>query len=1033
MPVFTAIAAAVVAWAGITGIAATVLTFVGATALAMVTSRLINGSPGGGGGNDGGGAVSQGTRVQLAPEPNNKLPVVYGTVYTPGMLIDAYITNENKSMYYVYAISETTNQQASFTASIVPATYRTYTAPQTGTVASASAVGLMTVSAGTSGTILPGMLVSGAAANTRVLEYVTGTGGVGTYYVTVSQTSASAARTGTYSYTIDDVYYNDLRLVFGDGEDGYKVRSGKKNADDPDPTVEDHVDTNFDGKVELWVWAGDSRAVSQIKGPTTKVAAYTVIPDSNWTDPASADSQRMQGILFAVLKINYDAEKGFTGQPSLTFKISNTLKNPGAVLYDYMTGTRYGAGIATDDINAAGLVALGNHANQLVPYAPYNPATGGNSASTTQVRYEINGIIDTSRNCKDNIDALLLNSASWMSYDVHSGQWRIIPKRAITGTVYAYSGSDIVVSSEPAPAVAFSDDNIIGGIQLGSTRLDDLYNNAEFEFFDRNLKDARAFGKITIATTSELRNENEHDNTAKYTFEFCNNSVQAERIANLELKQSRDDLTITFTTNYAGLQVQAGDVIGVKSTLYGWYDDGASGIFPNDSKYFRVLRVKEKEGEDGSITCEISALEYNADVYADESINEFSTIANIGIIPRNSSGNLLPPGVAITNVDNTAGVPNFTGAITIPAGGPYDELQIYYAEGDDYAGFGGDLSFKAQAYQTQLQIIRWDGPGVVYATTEDTVGTVLTSTAAPTVNGNQIVAYGYTGGFEPGNGKTGQYTLASSVAVNTAIKSMKGTITHATFTGYLNFDGVTYKLHVKTAPSTALTTQHLITTTGVNFTDSPYTDAIPKNTVIGAALTTEAGDYATYKLNYVYGTTPATVGSSASPINITARKPYPSLNQFLYLTSIRPQVVLQASGNPDNVLFQRDSVIPITITSLPANNEGKRYFIKCRLGVRGEFGPFSDLGTVDLEVPTVYWEPDSRSSQNIKEQLVRMDFGLFTIPRNGLWLIRTATQLDGGRLNNTNADYFNLDLGNLQPENEIAPGDLIEDFRFDPQ
>jgi hypothetical protein len=358
MPVFTAIAAAVVAWAGITGIAATILTFVGATALAMVTSRLINGSPGGGG--SGSSSVSQGTRVQLAPEPNNKLPVIYGTVYTPGMLIDAYITNENKSMYYVYAISETTNQQATFTAYITPAAYPSYSAPQTGAVASGASIGLMTVTGGTSGTILPGMLVSGAAADTRVLEYVTGTGTTGTYYVSVSQSSASAVRTGTYSYSIEDVYYNDLRLVFGDGENGNQVKSGKKNVDDPNPTVEDHVDTNFDGKVELWVWAGDSRAVSQIKGPTTKVAAYQVIPDSNWIDPGLADSQRMQGIIFAILKINYDAEKGFTGQPSLTFKISNTLRNPSAVLYDYMTGTRYGAGIPHDDINAAGFVALGN-------------------------------------------------------------------------------------------------------------------------------------------------------------------------------------------------------------------------------------------------------------------------------------------------------------------------------------------------------------------------------------------------------------------------------------------------------------------------------------------------------------------------------------------------------------------------------------------------------------------------------------------------------------------------------------------------
>ena len=102
------------------------------------------------------------------------------------------------------------------------------------------------------------------------------------------------------------------------------------------------------------------------------------------------------------------------------------------------------------------------------------------------------------------------------------------------------------------------------------------------------------------------------------------------------------------------------------------------------------------------------------------------------------------------------------------------------------------------------------------------------------------------------------------------------------------------------------------------------------------------------------------------------------------------------------------------------------------MGIDGNFGPFSELSEVDLEAPTVYWEPDSFSALNIKEELVKIDFGKFTIPRNGLWVMRTATQLDGGRFGPVNGDYFNMDMGNLDEEQQIASTDDIATFTFDP-
>ena len=69
--------------------------------------------------------------------------------------------------------------------------------------------------------------------------------------------------------------------------------------------------------------------------------------------------------------------------------------------------------------------------------------------------------------------------------------------------------------------------------------------------------------------------------------------------------------------------------------------------------------------------------------------------------------------------------------------------------------------------------------------------------------------------------------------------------------------------------------------------------------------------------------------------------------------------------------------------------------------------------------------------KNIKQELVKMDFGYFVIPRNGLWLMRTAQQFDQGLLT-VEGDYHQLDLGDFTAENEITAADDIQDFVYGP-
>jgi len=50
-----------------------------------------------------------GNRQQIPPATDNKLPVIYGSAYVGGTIVDLSITNNNQQIYYVMALSEVTN------------------------------------------------------------------------------------------------------------------------------------------------------------------------------------------------------------------------------------------------------------------------------------------------------------------------------------------------------------------------------------------------------------------------------------------------------------------------------------------------------------------------------------------------------------------------------------------------------------------------------------------------------------------------------------------------------------------------------------------------------------------------------------------------------------------------------------------------------------------------------------------------------------------------------------------------------------
>ena len=402
------------------------------------------------------------------------------------------------------------------------------------------------------------------------------------------KTGGRYSDSASISYTLNNVYWNDQRIIFNaDGiTANYTVdRSG-------------NIDRSISGLVKVYFYAG-GRTAGQLPSGYTGTApanAETLFP--NWTSGTHA----MSNVVFALVRVDYNREKSVTGIGDMNFNLTTNVYLPGDVLYDFLTNTRYGAGIASTDIDTATITALNTYSAESVAYADQ-----GTGAQTLADRYQINGLLDTADPVLQNAEKILNAAASWLSYDTHEGKWSVIINKA--GTSVA----------------SFTDSNIIGNITLGGTGLQDLYNAVKVEFPHRQLRDSADFYKIEIAAGD--RNSNEEDNTLNISYDIINEPIQAQMLGLIELKQSRIDLMIQFRTDFGQINLNAGDLVDVTNSRFGF-----------SSKVFRIISITEVQETDGALVMDITALEYDSNVYSVADLYRFTRSDANGIITIGSVG-----------------------------------------------------------------------------------------------------------------------------------------------------------------------------------------------------------------------------------------------------------------------------------------------------------------------------------------------------------------------------------------------------------
>ncbi|CAB4137063.1 hypothetical protein UFOVP322_8 [uncultured Caudovirales phage] len=422
------------------------------------------------------------------------------------------------------------------------------------------------------------------------------------YSLVLCEKTGTVYSTGSSSsYTLNNVYWNNQRIIFN--ADGVTVNY----------TVDSSgiIDRNLSGLVKVYFYAGGRTAGQVPSGYTGTVPnAETLFP--NWTSGTHA----MNNLVFAIVRVDYNREKGVTGLGNMLFQVTNSMLYPGDVLYDYLTNTTYGAGITGSDILTADITALNTYSQDSVAY---DSPTG---AATLADRYQINGLIDTDNPVLENAEKILSAAASWLSYDAHDGKW------------------GIVINKSASSVASFNDTNILGTISISGTGLQDLYNSTKVEFPHRELRDSADFYNIAVPTSSIpadwtpfSRNANEEDKVLPLSYDIINEPIQAQMLGLIELKQSRLDKVIQFQTDFSYYNLKAGDIIDVTNTRFGF-----------SSSLFRIITINEVQDEGGALIMEITALQYNTNVYSIADLYRFVRTTADGIV---SIGSIGQPGTPV--------------------------------------------------------------------------------------------------------------------------------------------------------------------------------------------------------------------------------------------------------------------------------------------------------------------------------------------------------------------------------------------------
>jgi hypothetical protein len=291
-------------------------------------------------------------------------------------------------------------------------------------------------------------------------------------------------------------------------------------------------------------------------------------------------NHKLSGLAYLAIRFKWNQDV-FSGVPKIQAKVQGKKvvsynsslvaqtaaysTNPAWCLLDYLTNTRYGKGLSINEINLqtfydASQICL----TQVTPYS------GGSDINI----FDCNTAIDTSINIIDNVRELLKGCRGYLPYT--AGKYELIIET--TGTA----------------SITLTEDDILGGYNLASPDKNNKFNRVIVSFVnpERNYQiDETQWPPID---DSGLPSADQHENMktadggylleGRYDFKTITNVYQAQEMAEIILRRSRESLTLSINVAFNSYDLAIGDIVNITHSSLGF-----------SAKPFRVLSLTFNE------------------------------------------------------------------------------------------------------------------------------------------------------------------------------------------------------------------------------------------------------------------------------------------------------------------------------------------------------------------------------------------------------------------------------------------------------
>uniref|UniRef100_A0A6M3JDQ9 Putative tail protein n=1 Tax=viral metagenome TaxID=1070528 RepID=A0A6M3JDQ9_9ZZZZ len=386
--------------------------------------------------------------------------------------------------------------------------------------------------------------------------------------------------------------------------------------------------------------------------------------------------------------------------------------NPAACVRDFLSNTRYGAGMPESLLDDTSFGEVYDYCEQLVDKA---------DGSGQEKRYSLNICLDNKQAVPDMLQLML----------------------CCFGGYLILSGTTIKLGTEKSESTtqSFTEDTIVAG-SLSHTKLgkDEVANRIKIQYVDPNYNWIKIYAIAEDKINQDERvalGLGEKIIEKEFSLLGVTSFSQASRLANMFLYLDKlCDSYITFKTSLRGVVCEVGDVISVTHSMTGWTE-----------KLFKVLQMRFAEND----TIEIISREYNDSIYSDNPGQEI-VVPNYGTV----TNELDPPDAPDTVTATESGYLNVDGTWipTISAEWTDNQNKSYLSHynvqwkrgGGDYFTYSttSDLAMELSPAQVDVvYVIR------VQAVTVDGLKSSWTASNSLTINGrsdnpDDVAAYSYT-------------------------------------------------------------------------------------------------------------------------------------------------------------------------------------------------------------------------------------------------------------------------------------------------